>query len=161
VIASYRREKPTASPYALDCYIGTDVRAPGALAAARSAKGQGPTWVYRWDWETPVMSLLAPHTMEIPFVMSHLDDCLSMTGPISNAMRALEAQASGAWVALARSGNPNHEGLPEWPPYSDANKAVMLFDAPCRVAKDPGAELRAQLLPGVASRPRGPFGGPV
>ena len=40
VIASYRKEKPNASPYALDCYIGTDVRAPGALAAARSAKNQ-------------------------------------------------------------------------------------------------------------------------
>src|SRR5688572_4031809 len=67
VIASYRKEKPDASPYAIDCYIGTDVRAPGALAAARAAKNQAPTWVYRWDWETPVMDLLAPHTMEIPF----------------------------------------------------------------------------------------------
>jgi para-nitrobenzyl esterase len=160
VVASYRREKPKASPYALDCYIGTDVRAAGALAAARAAKSQAPTWVYRWDWETPVMNLLAPHTMEIPFVMSHLDDCTSMTGPITDAMRQLEAQTSGAWVALARSGNPNHEGLPEWPSWSEANKAVMLFDSPCRVAKDPGAELRAQLLPGAASRPRGPFGGP-
>ena len=72
MIASYRREKPKASPYALDCYITTDVRAPGGLAAARAAKNQAPTWVYRWDWETPVMNLLAPHTMEIPFVMSHL-----------------------------------------------------------------------------------------
>ena len=58
------------------------------------------------------------------------------------------------------SGNPNHEGLPEWPAYTDDDKAVMLFDSPCRVEKDPGAELRTQLLPGVASRPRGPFGGP-
>jgi para-nitrobenzyl esterase len=159
VIASYRREKPKASPYALDCYISTDVRAPGALAAARSAKKQAPTWVYRWDWETPVMSLLAPHTMEIPFVMSHVDDCLSMTGPITEAMRELEAQTSTAWVSLAKKGDPNHKGLPEWPAWTDANKAVMLFDSPCRVVEDPGAELRAQLLPGVASRPRGPFGG--
>ena len=107
------------------------------------------------------MSLLAPHTMEIPFVMSHLDDCTSMTGPITDAMRQLEAQASGAWVSLARTGNPNHKGLPDWPAYTDENRAVMLFDSPCRVEKDPGAELRRQLLPGVASRPRGPFGGPA
>jgi para-nitrobenzyl esterase len=135
------------------------VRAPGALAAARDQHGQGPTWVYRWDWETPVMSLLAPHTMEIPFVMSHLDACTSMTGPITEAMRALEAQASGAWVALAKSGDPNHPGLPRWPPYTDARKSVMLFDSPSRVATDPGAELRQLLLPGAASRNRGPFGG--
>jgi para-nitrobenzyl esterase len=159
VIAGYRREKPDASPYALDCYIGTDVRAPGALAAARSARNQAPTWVYRWDWETPVMDLLAPHTMEIPFVMSHLDDCISMTGPVTEPMRELEAQAAGAWVALAASGNPNHQGLPQWPAHTPEGKAVMLFDSPCRVEQDPGAELRALLLPGAASRSRGPFGG--
>jgi para-nitrobenzyl esterase len=157
VIASYRKEKPKASPYALDCYIGTDVRAPGALAAAR--KDQAQTWVYRWDWETPVMDLLAPHTMEIPFVMSHLDDCTSMTGVVTEAMRELEAQTSRAWVALATGGNPNHRGLPDWPAYTEQDRAVMLFDSPCRVAKDPGAELRSLLLPGVASRNRGPFGG--
>ena len=83
------------------------------------------------------MNLLAPHTMEIPFVMSHLDDCTSMTGPITEAMRKLEAQASGAWVALARTGNPNHDGLPDWPAYSDDTKAVMLFDSPCRVGRTP------------------------
>jgi para-nitrobenzyl esterase len=82
-----------------------------------------------------------------------------MTGEITEAKRALEAQTSGAWVALAKSGNPNHRGLPEWPAWTEANKAVMLFDSPCRVVNDPGAELRAQLLPGVASRPRGPLGG--
>jgi para-nitrobenzyl esterase len=160
VIADYRREKPGASPYALGCYIATDARAPGALAAARNARGQAPTWVYRWDWETPVMELLAPHTMEIPFVMSHIDACTSMTGPVTEAMRQLEAQTSRAWVALAASGDPNHRGLPRWPAYTDAEKAVMLFDSPCRVQNDPGADLRKVLLPGAASLSRGPLGGP-
>jgi para-nitrobenzyl esterase len=159
VIAGYRREKPNASPHALDSYIGTDLRAPGSLAVARNARNQAPTWVYRWDWETPVMDLLAPHTMEIPFVMSHLDDCTSMTGPVTESMRELEGRAAGAWVALAAGGNPNHKGLPQWPAYTEAQKAVMLFDSPCRVAEDPGAELRELLLPGAASRSRGPFGG--
>ena len=97
--------------------------------------------------------------MDIPFVMSHLDACTSMTGPVTEAMRELEAQASGAWVALARTGDPNHHGLPRWEPWTSARKTVMLFDSPCRVASDPGAELRALLLPGAASRNRGPFGG--
>jgi para-nitrobenzyl esterase len=161
VIASYRQEKPGASPYALDCYISTDVRSPGSLAAARNARNQAPTWVYRWDWETPVMDLLAPHTMEIPFVMSHVDACTSMTGAVTEAVRRLEAQASGAWVALAAAGNPNHPGLPDWPAYTEAAKAVMLFDSPCRVETDPGAALRERLLPGAASRRSGPFGGPA
>ena len=162
VIASYRRQKPNASPYALDCYIGTDVRAPGALAAARSAKNQAPTWVYRWDWETPVMNLLAPHTMEIPFVMSHLDDCTSMTGPdhrgdAASSKRRLRARG---WRWRGRA-IPTTRDCPSGRRTPTQNRAVMLFDSPCRVEKDPGAELRRQLLPGVATRPRGPFGGPA
>jgi para-nitrobenzyl esterase len=82
-----------------------------------------------------------------------------MTGPVTEAMRELEAQAAGAWVALAAGGNPNHQRLPHWPAHSEDGKAVMLFDSPCRVEKDPGAELRKLLLPGAGSRSRGPFGG--
>jgi para-nitrobenzyl esterase len=84
-----------------------------------------------------------------------------MTGPVTEAVRQLEAQASAAWVALAATGNPNHQGLPDWPAHTDQGKAVMLFDSPCRVEKDPGAALRELLLPGAAARRRGPFGGPA
>ena len=87
------------------------------------------------------MDLLAPHAMD-------------------EVMRELEAQTSKAWVALASTGDPNHPGLPRWPAYTDAEKAVMLFDSPCRVVNDPGAVLRKALLPEAASRSRGPFGGP-
>ncbi len=148
IIAMYRKEYADAKPFAMSFYITSDVRDPGTFASARNAKNQAPTWVYRWDWETPVMDLLAPHCMEIPFVMSHIDDCTAMVGDaISEEIRMLEAQASGAWVALATNGNPNHKGLIEWPAYTDETKAVMCFDTPCHVEQDPGAELRKVLLP--------------
>lgn len=142
VVSMYREKNPGAEPFALDFYINTDTREPGSLAAARNAENQAPTWVYRWDWETPVMDLLAPHCMEIPFVMSHIDDCTAMTGPVNEAMRELEAQVSGAWVALAKKGDPNHKGLPNWPAFTGDTKSVMLFNTPCRVENNPGAELR-------------------
>ncbi len=145
IVARYRKENPGAETFALDYYIQGDVRDPGSMAMRRNAQGSAPTWVYRWDWETPVMNLLAPHTMEIPFVMSHIEACSSMTGPADEQMGQLEAQVAGAWTSLARSGDPNHEGLPQWPAYTDGDKAVMLLDAPCRVARDPGAALREVL----------------
>ena len=40
------------------------------LAERRAALGKAPTYHYVWAWETPVMNLLAPHTMEIPFVFN-------------------------------------------------------------------------------------------
>ena len=48
---------------------------------------------------------------------------------------------SGALVALARTGDPNHDAIPPWPPYSTADRATMLFDVEPHVEKDPmGAE---------------------
>jgi para-nitrobenzyl esterase len=57
-------------------------------------------------------------------------------------MRQLESAAAGAWAALARSGDPNHTGLPHWPAYTPDTRATMIFDTPCHVENDPTAEVR-------------------
>jgi para-nitrobenzyl esterase len=75
-------------------------------------------------------------------VFNHIDDCESMVGPVTGAMRRLESATAGAWAQLARNGNPNHKGLPNWPAYSGDKRAVMIFDAPCRVENDPTGEVR-------------------
>ncbi|HXY37486.1 MAG TPA: carboxylesterase/lipase family protein [Planctomycetaceae bacterium] len=144
VIASYRKKYPKASPYELSTYIGTDIQAMSSirLAERRAALGKGPTYLYVFAWETPVMNLRSPHTMEIPFAFDHIELCESMVGPISPPMRELEAATAGAWAALARSGNPNHAGLPNWPAYTADKRATMIFDTPCRVADDPTKEIR-------------------
>ena len=33
-----------------------------------------------------------------------------------------------SWSNFARTGNPGHAGLPEWPAYTPASNATMLFD---------------------------------
>lgn len=151
VLASYRKQYPKSNAFALGRYISEDASQmrSAQLAELRNSRGQAPTYVYRWDWETPVLDLLAPHCMEIPFVFHHIDDCQSMTGPINSAMKALELQAATAWATFARTGNPNHKGLPKWDAYTAERKAVMLFNTPSKVELDPGAELRKQLLPGA------------
>ena len=51
---------------------------------------------------------------------------------------------SDAWVAFARTGSPDHPGLPAWPPYRPDTRATMVFDSVCRVEHDPlGAERQA------------------
>jgi para-nitrobenzyl esterase len=156
VIASYRKGHPKASPYALSMYISDDAfpGRGGSLAEARNTRGKAPTYVYRWDWETPVLDLLAPHTMDIPFVFNHIEDCQSMTGPVNAEMKALESQIATAWASMARTGNPNHKGLPKWPAYAADSEAVMIFNTPSRVEHNPGAELRAQLVEGASRGPR-------
>jgi hypothetical protein len=46
-------------------------------------------------------------------------------------------QISTAWVNFARTGNPNHNGLPRWPAYTADMRATMYFDTPCEVRNDP------------------------
>ncbi|MEW6206734.1 MAG: carboxylesterase family protein [Acidobacteriota bacterium] len=144
IIASYRKRYPKATPYELSTNITGDAAAMNSirLAERRAALGKAPTYLYVWEWETAVMSLRAPHTMEIPFVFNHIDQCQSMVGPINAQMKRLEASSAGAWAALARAGNPNHKGLPVWPAYTTDKRAVMIFNTPCRVENDPTGEVR-------------------
>jgi para-nitrobenzyl esterase len=144
VIEVYRKKSPKATPYELSTNISTDAQGMSSirLAERRAALGKAPTYLYVFAWETPVMGLRAPHCMEIPFVFNHIDDSKSMVGEVNAQVKQLEAATAGAWASLARSGNPNHKGLPKWSPYTPNNRAVMIFDTPCRVEVDPTGEVR-------------------
>ena len=144
IIASYRRKYPKATPYELSTNITGDAGAMNSirLAERRAALGKAATYLYVFAWETPVMGLRAPHTIEIPFVFNHIDLSESMVGPVNPGMRKLEAASAGAWASLARYENPNHKGLVSWPPYTPDKRAVMIFDSPCRVENDPTSEVR-------------------
>ena len=37
-------------------------------------------------------------------------------------------QMSAAWLAFARSGDPNNPAIPDWPAYTAANHATMVFN---------------------------------
>jgi para-nitrobenzyl esterase len=144
IVASYRKRYPRATPYELSTNISGDAGAMSSirLAERRAALGKAPTYLYIWAWETLVMGLRAPHTLEIPFVFNHIDLCESMVGTVNAEMRKLEVASAGAWAQLARAGNPNHKGLPAWPAYTPQKRAVMIFDTPCRVENDPTGEVR-------------------
>ena len=58
--------------------------------------------------------------------------------------RDLATRISSAWVQFARTGNPNHGGLPKWPAFDAAKRSTMVFNDTCAVKDDPdGEEQRA------------------
>ena len=70
----------------------------------------------------------SPHTIEIPFVFHNI----AVAGPLISKMPealALSDKVSAAWVAFARTGNPNTPSFPRWPAYSEATRDTMLFNA--------------------------------
>jgi para-nitrobenzyl esterase len=49
---------------------------------------------------------------------------------------------SEAWIAFARTGNPNTPKLPQWPVYTAQARSTMVFNDECRVQNDPGGAER-------------------
>ena len=60
-------------------------------------------------------------------------------------MQPLAEKVSGAWVAFARTRNPNHAGIPQWPAYTLKDRPTMILDDLCTVVNDPGKEARLVL----------------
>jgi para-nitrobenzyl esterase len=147
VIAIYRKGRPKATNGDLSAIIATDVSAfatgPATEAERQAALRKAPVFKYYFSWFSPIHDgkLRSFHTLEIPFVFDHVDEVREMTGTGPNPV-ALAAKMAGAWTAFARTGNPNHKGLPEWRPFDAEKRATMIFDTECRAVDDPYREER-------------------
>jgi para-nitrobenzyl esterase len=102
--------------------------------------------MYYFTWRSPVRDgkLKTFHTLEIPFVTDNVDNATSMTG-MGQDRYALADKMSAAWAAFARTGNPNHKGLPTWPKFNATQRATMIFNNECKVVNDPNGEERKAL----------------
>jgi len=149
LIAAYRKGRPKASNTDLYLIIASDATfRQGVLIEAdrKAAQGGAPVYQYYFTWRSPVRDgkLRTFHTLEIPFVFDNVDLAKSMTGSGEDRY-ALEAKMSGAWTAFARSGNPNHKGLANWPAFNETKRAVMIFNDQCEAVDDPYGESRLAL----------------
>jgi para-nitrobenzyl esterase len=146
VIAAYRAGRPGAPNTDLFLIMASDgFRASILLEAERkAAQGQASVYQYYFTWRSPVREgkLRSFHTLEIPFVFDNVDAAKSMTGSGQDRYE-LAMRMSSAWVAFARTGDPNHPGLAKWAPYDNVRRATMIFDTQCKLVDDPhGAEQR-------------------
>jgi para-nitrobenzyl esterase len=142
VIETHRRNRPEETPWDLLVSITSEDRRLLSIetAEAKAVQGGAPVYMYLFMWESNHELLKAAHTMEIPFVFDNLDST-PIVGTREDRF-ALAEQLSTTWLAFARSGDPNHEGLPRWEPYDVDRRATMLFDVPSRLEEDPRSEER-------------------
>jgi para-nitrobenzyl esterase len=59
---------------------------------------------------------------------------------------------SRAWVAFARSGDPNHAGLPHWEPFTSAERSTMMLNTACRLDRDPYHNERVAIAAAIGTR---------
>jgi para-nitrobenzyl esterase len=143
IIDAFRRMYPKAKPFDLYATIAAAPLRRCAMeqAARKAALGGAPAYAYIYAWRTPMLNDRPGsfHASEIAFAFDNAEICDHYSGGTPQAF-ALSSQMSGAWVNFARTGNPNHAGLPPWPAYTAKERATMYFDTPCQVRNDPEGE---------------------
>lgn len=104
----------------------------GALETAKKkAKQNGaPVFTYMFSYESQVFDGvgMAWHCAEIPYVLGNAERISTATGGGAEAKR-LGDLASSAWINFAYHGNPNHNQIPTWPPFSSEQGATMIIDS--------------------------------
>ena len=108
-------------------------------AAERKVKqGGAPAYLYEFTWKTPVLGgiLKSPHTLCIPFAFGNIELARNFVGE-GPEQEALQEKVLGAWIAFARTGDPNHGGLAKWPAFNLETRPTMVFDNDTRVENNP------------------------
>lgn len=148
IVTAFKQGHPGALPYELAGIISaTAIFRTSAVRQAQLQTTNAPAYLYWFAWKTPVLdgTPLAYHCSELAFAFDNIDRCANSTGGTPDA-RELAAKVSQAWIQFARTGNPNHSGLPRWPAVSAAALPTMIFDTHCEVKNDPDAQERKSLV---------------
>jgi para-nitrobenzyl esterase len=149
LVALYRRTHPGISNTDVWLIMNADnTRRANAqtLAELKSAQGKAADYLYYFNWRSPVHKgqMKAYHTLDIPFAFYNIDIAASMTGS-GQERYALAHKMSAAWAAFARTGNPNHPDLPQWPAFNTTDRPTMILGNECKVVNDPNREERLAL----------------
>jgi para-nitrobenzyl esterase len=140
VIAAYRQMYPQYS--ASDVFFAATTAARswrGALIEVEARAAQGsPAYAYELDWKSPLEGGKwgAPHTLDIPLVFDNIDKEGALTGTSADAQKVAD-QMSEAFIAFARTGDPNTQAIPKWEPYQLPRRQTLLFDTQSRLGDDP------------------------
>lgn len=104
--------------------------APARYLAAQMERVASPAWLYHFSWVTTGRRGQVPgatHGSEVPYVFGTLDSSARRESVVSDADRQMSELIQEYWVAFARTGDPNGEGRPRWPPYStDSDRLLEL-----------------------------------
>ncbi len=103
------------------------------------AGGRGKTYVYRLMWRQPVEGgrRVSQHSLCLPFMFDNVAAGENMTGPDTEATRAMVDNMANSWIAFARTGDPNNASVPKWEPYDLVRRNTMMFDVPSETVDDP------------------------
>jgi para-nitrobenzyl esterase len=141
LISIYKKDHPAVDNVELFQVLASDNSfRVGVLAEAEAkvAQNAAPVYMYYFTWQSPVRKgrLKAYHCVDIPFALNNVDEATSMVGAVQGRY-LLADRLSGAFAAFARTGNPGHAGIPDWPAFDLENRATMFVDNDWHVVDNP------------------------
>ena len=159
ILALYRQRYPHKSPFLIQAQVFTDAgfrRSAITQAERKAALGKAPPYMYLWNWVSPGFNSKfgAVHGTDVSASFHNVRD--NIVGVGAPEGKVMCDRLASAWVAFAKTGDPNNPQIPRWPAYDASTRATMIFDTDTRVENDPRTEIRKfweQQLP--ATSPRG------
>jgi para-nitrobenzyl esterase len=138
------KEANTGHPPIVDLMTDAVFRIPSLRAADAQAATSVPVWVYLFTWATPVFggAFGSTHALEIPFVWDMFRDAGWNFLVGDNPPVAIAEAMQQAWLAFARTGDPNGGALPAWPSYETTTRPTMEFGDNVGVVHDPDSARR-------------------
>ena len=150
IAAAYRLEHPKESPFGIWAAISASGARRAAMRQAekKTALMAAPAYHYVYCWRTPALDGRPGtfHSAEIAMVFDNADKCVNYSCGSAEGL-ALSSTMSRAWTSFARTGNPNHPGMAEWPAFDKQTQSTVLFNVPSTIKRDfegPGLRLLAE-----------------
>ena len=83
-------------------------------------------YCYMFSYKSPKFGF-ALHGFDLPFIFDTVDKCDLPEGAteVNEDSHELTKIMMDTWLAFARSGNPDHDGIPSWPVYDLQKRAIM------------------------------------
>ena len=112
-------------------------------ARLQAKTGKSKAFYYYFDQhpeypaDSPRAGYGTPHGADVPYVFQHLNPS---NPQITKDDLAISEAMATYWTNFAKRGDPNGEGLPTWPAFSDANPVVMYFTQTPHTGPVPSAE---------------------
>jgi para-nitrobenzyl esterase len=140
IAQAYRQEYPRESPFGIWATVAASDGRRNAFTQAekKAALGAAPAFAYIYAWRTPALEGRPGtfHSAEISMVFDNADKCINYSGLTPEGLK-MSTNMSSAWANFARTGNPNHSGIPKWPAFEKSKRSTMIFNTPCVVKDDP------------------------
>lgn len=115
---------------------------PARMTAMAFLSKKAPAYMYQFGYVSPANQQRSPfgagHGSEVSFVFNTLD--APRFGPPSKPTEAeyeLAHKMNQYWINFAKTGNPNGNGLPNWPAYNKQNQDMLDVELDGKIISKP------------------------